>query len=88
MVGDHDFIGGVEVDLEDDILQGRRTEDPTTSEWYQITLDGADRGQVQIEFRWNDKVGHRSRRTLSWSVVQTLQTLTSERHRSACWAFS
>jgi hypothetical protein len=57
MVGEHDLIGTVEIDLEIDVLQGNHKDDPATSEWYAIQLDGkGDRGQLHIEFQWKDRV--------------------------------
>jgi len=57
MVGEHDLIGTVEIDLELEVLQGNHQDDPSTSEWYTIQLEGkGDRGQLHITFHWNNRV--------------------------------
>lgn len=56
-MGEHDLIGTVEIDLELDVLQGNHQDDPSTSEWYTIQLEGkGDRGQLHITFQWHNRV--------------------------------
>uniref|UniRef100_A0A6T8NGB6 C2 domain-containing protein n=3 Tax=Hemiselmis andersenii TaxID=464988 RepID=A0A6T8NGB6_HEMAN len=54
MVGEHDLIGSFEINLVDDFLQGNHEDNPTIVEWYTLIDAGKERGQIQLEFRWDN----------------------------------
>jgi len=56
-VGQHDFIGSIDLRLEEDILRGQAAKNPVVTAWYPLSYQGRSgrRGKLRIQFRWSHR---------------------------------